>query len=59
MDSAWTQIIVDHGNYSKIPTILSSENSALYNYLLSTYNYTVAQNYENGYYAPIAVSSAS
>ncbi len=59
IDNAWTQIIVDHGNYSKIPSILSSENSAMYNYLLSTYNYTTAQNYENGEYAPIAVSSAS
>ena len=56
MDNAWTTIIVDHGNYSKIPSVLSSANSQLYNYLLSTYNYTVAQNYENGVYAPIAVS---
>ena len=58
IDNAWTKIIVDHGNYSKIPSILSSENSSMYSYLLSTYNYTVAQNYENGDYAPIAVSSA-
>ena len=55
IDSAWTQILVDHGNYSKIPSILSSENSSMYSYLLSTYNYTVAYNYEIGHYKPISV----
>jgi trehalose transport system substrate-binding protein len=55
IDNAWTQIIVDHGNYSKIPSILSSENSSMYSYLLSTYNYTVAHHYEMGHYKPISV----
>ena len=53
MDNAWTSIIVNGGNYTSIPSVLSSENSAMYNYLLTSYNYTVAQQYASGYYQPI------
>ncbi len=53
MDNAWTSLIVNNGNYSSIAHVLGTENAAMYNYLLTNYNYTVAQNYENGTYAPI------
>ena len=53
MDNAWTSIIVNGGNYTSIPSVLSSENSAMYNYLLTSYNYTVATNYASGDYQPI------
>lgn len=65
MDNAWTEIVVDHSttSYSSIPSILSSENSAMYNYLYNTtssshpslYGPTVAQEYENGYFQPVSV----
>ncbi len=65
MDNAWTEIIVDHSttSYSNIPSILSSENHAMYNYLYNTtssshpglYGKTVAQEYENGYFKPVSV----
>jgi len=63
MDNAWTEIIVDHSttSYSSIPSILSSENSAMYNYLYNTtgpsglYGPTVAHEYENGYFQPVSV----
>ncbi len=65
MDSAWTDIVVDHSttSYSSIPSILSSENTAMYNYLYNTtssshpglYGPTVAQEYESGYFQPVSV----
>jgi trehalose transport system substrate-binding protein len=63
MDNAWTAIIVDHSttSYNQIPSILSSENSAMYNYLYNTtglpglYGPTVAHEYENGYFQPVSV----
>jgi trehalose transport system substrate-binding protein len=55
MDAAWTSIIEDHGSYSQIPHILSSENAALFNYLNTTsaYGPEVAMNYTMGYYQPV------
>ncbi|BCU67718.1 hypothetical protein HS7_11550 [Sulfolobales archaeon HS-7] len=53
VDQVWTQIIVDHAPYSQIPSILSKANAELYNYLKTNYNQTVAQEYEEGYFAPL------
>ena len=53
MDKAWTTIVEDHSAYSSIPSILASQNSALYNFLQTNYNQHVADEYENGTYAPI------
>ena len=65
MDNAWTQIVIDHGttSYSSIPSILSSENHAMFNYLNNTtnptglklYGHSVAQAYENGSFQPVSV----
>ncbi|MCL4341678.1 MAG: ABC transporter substrate-binding protein [Candidatus Thermoplasmatota archaeon] len=63
MDSAWTDIVVDHSttSYSSIPSILSSENTAMYNYLYNTtgpanlYGPAVAHEYEKGYFQPVSV----
>ena len=57
MDSAWSTVITSgHAQtYSSISTALANANSAMYSYLLSNYNYTVAQDYENGMYKPIIV----
>ncbi len=52
-DQVFTQIIVNHAQYSQIPAILSQANQQMYNYLLSNYNSTVAQQYEEGYYTPL------
>ena len=55
MDDAWTSIITEgHSqNYSTIAHTLSTENTDMYNYLISNYNITVAQDYEKGDYHPI------
>jgi trehalose transport system substrate-binding protein len=53
MDAAWTSIIEDHGTYSQIPQILSSENAALWSYLNTTYNANVGMMYEEGMYQPV------
>lgn len=53
MDQAWTQIIVNHAPYSKIPSILSYYNQQLYNYLKTSVSPQVAQAYESGYYGPL------
>ena len=53
MDKAWTSIVVDHSSYSSIPSILASQNSALKSFLATNYNQNVADQYENGTYAPI------
>ncbi|WP_393971571.1 extracellular solute-binding protein [Oxyplasma meridianum] len=65
MDNAFTAIVVDHSttSYSSIPSILASENSAMYNYLYNTnssayptlYGPNVAKEYENGYFKPVSV----
>ncbi|MCL4453723.1 MAG: ABC transporter substrate-binding protein [Candidatus Thermoplasmatota archaeon] len=57
MDSAWTTIITSgHSqNYTTIASALATANSSMYSYLLSNYNYTVAQEYEQGMYKPIIV----
>ena len=52
---AFYKIIVDHASYSQIPSILSSYNAQMYNYLVSNYNTTVANEYESNYYKPISV----
>ena len=54
-DEAFTEIIVDHAPYSQIPSILSYYNQQMYDYLKTTYNVTVAQEYEEGYFAPLYV----
>ncbi len=53
MDKAWTDIVIDHSAYSSIPSILASQNSAMYSFLQTNYNQHVADQYENGTYAPI------
>ena len=66
MDNAFTDIVVDHSttSYSSIPSILASENSAMYNYLYNTtnptghpdlYGPTVAHEYEQGYFKPVSL----
>ncbi|WP_162509631.1 hypothetical protein [Thermogymnomonas acidicola] len=57
MDQAWTYLIEDgHGtNYTNIYNELSSMNHSLYEYLLSNYNSTVAQEYEKGEFQPLLV----
>jgi len=54
-DEAFTKIIIDHAPYSQIPSILSYYNQQMYDYLKTTYNVTVAQEYEEGYFAPLYV----
>ncbi len=55
MDNAWTSLITSGSsqNYTTIAHTLGAENSAMYNYLLSNDNYTVAHDYEIGMYKPI------
>jgi len=55
MDDVWTKLIVDgHSqNYTTIFNALSSANSQMFSHLVGSYNYTVAENYENGTYKPI------
>jgi trehalose transport system substrate-binding protein len=53
MDAAWTSIIEDHSSYSSIPTILSTENAALWSYLNTTYSPAVGMQYEIGDYQPV------
>jgi trehalose transport system substrate-binding protein len=52
---AFYEIIVNHVNFSQIPSILSSYNSEMYTYLQTNYNTTVANTYEAGGYQPITV----
>ncbi len=53
MDNAWVSIIEDHAAYNQIPSILSSENSAMNAFLLGIYNSTYAGEYEQGTFTPI------
>ncbi len=55
MDDAWTSLITSgHAeNYSTIAHVLSKENSAMFQYIESNDNYTVAHDYETGMYKPI------
>ncbi|MCL5888961.1 MAG: extracellular solute-binding protein [Candidatus Thermoplasmatota archaeon] len=54
MDKAWTAIVVDHtSSWTNIPSLLSSQNKAMYQFLQTNYNQKVANEYENGTYAPI------
>jgi len=53
MDNAWVSIIEDHAAYNNIPSILASENSAMYSFLLGIYNSTYANEYEAGHFTPI------
>ncbi len=55
MDQAWSTIIVNHGSYGSIASVLSQENTALYNYLVANYGQAVASNYEAGAYGPLIV----
>ncbi|MGC8533199.1 MAG: ABC transporter substrate-binding protein [Candidatus Parvarchaeum sp.] len=57
-DNAFTEIVTnDCGatacTESSIQSILNNENLALYKYLVSNYNTTYAQQYEEGYFAPL------
>ena len=54
MDKAWVKIVEDHvSSWTSIPSILQSENSAMNSFLQTNYNQQVANEYENGTYAPI------
>lgn len=55
-DSAWTQIVVNHASPSQIQGILNSMNQRMYNYLLTNYGGTVANQYEQNVFKPISVS---
>ena len=57
-DQAFVQIIVDHAPYSEIPKILSYYNQQMFDYLKTTYNLTVAEEYEEGKFAPLYVPSS-
>ncbi len=57
MDEAWSNLIVSgHSeSYSSISTELASMHTSMFNYLEANYNYTVAEDYNNGMYKPIVV----
>ncbi|QIW23715.1 carbohydrate ABC transporter substrate-binding protein [Sulfolobus sp. S-194] len=52
-DQVFDEIVVNHAPYSQIPQILSQANAEMYKYLETTYNSTVAQEYEEGMFAPL------
>ena len=57
-DDAFTKIVTENCVSStctagSIQTILNSENLAMYNYLVSNYNTTYANQYESGYFTPL------
>jgi trehalose transport system substrate-binding protein len=52
-DKVFDQIVVDHAPVSEIPSILSGANAEMYTYLKTTYNSTVANEYEEGMYQPL------
>ncbi|ARM74742.1 ABC transporter substrate-binding protein [Acidianus manzaensis] len=52
-DKVFVQIVEDHAPTSEIPSILSSANAEMYSYLATTYNSTVAHEYEEGVFAPL------
>jgi trehalose transport system substrate-binding protein len=56
MYDAFTKLVIDHGAYSSIPSVLASEHSALYSFLQSNYNSQTATNYNNGVYGPLIVT---
>jgi trehalose transport system substrate-binding protein len=54
MDKAWVSIVEHHtSSYTNIPSILKTENQAMYSYLQTNFNHKTASAYENGTYAPI------
>lgn len=60
LSNAFTKIVVDNnGNpsstYSTIQSVMNSYNQQFYTYLKTTYNSTVANEYEAGGFAPISV----
>lgn len=52
-DKVFDEIVVDHAPISEIPSILSQANAEMYTYLKTTYNPTVANEYEEGYFQPL------
>lgn len=52
-DQVFQEIVVNHAPVSEIPSILSKANAQMYQYLATTYNTTVAQQYEQGMFAPL------
>ncbi|NON62733.1 carbohydrate ABC transporter substrate-binding protein [Acidianus sp. DSM 29099] len=52
-DHVFVQIVEDHAPMSEIPSILSSANQEMYNYLATNYNATVAHEYEQGMFKPL------
>ncbi|MCY0850458.1 ABC transporter substrate-binding protein [Sulfuracidifex metallicus] len=52
-DNAFVSIVENNAPTSEIPSILNSANQEMYNYLLTNYNSTVANEYEQGYFAPL------
>ena len=53
---AFTKIVIDHASASSIQGILNSENQQMYNYLVSNYGQSTAQQYEQNVFKPISVS---
>ena len=53
IDEAFVKIVEDQASSSSIQSILNTYHTDMYNYLLSTYNSTVAKNYQNGVYTPL------
>ncbi|MDG6934897.1 MAG: carbohydrate ABC transporter substrate-binding protein [Nitrososphaerota archaeon] len=54
-DNAWTAIIVNHAPYGEIKSILDNANQQLYNYLVTNYGSSVANQYEQNAFKPISV----
>lgn len=52
-DHVFYKIIVEHAPISEIHSILDEANAEMYNYLKTNYNSTVADEYEQGVFAPL------
>ncbi len=55
MDNAWSTIIVNHGSYASIASVLSNEHQQLYNYLVANFGQTTATEYNEGMFGPLIV----
>lgn len=53
---AYTKIIIDHAATSSIQSILNSENQQMYQYLVTNFGQSTAQQYEQNAFKPISVS---
>lgn len=52
---AWQDIIVAHTSFANIKTLLNTYHSDMYNYLVTYYGQSVANEYNSGGYGPISV----